>query len=253
MAADHSFSRWRHYVSHFHNENAGITSEVLGPAKDDQGQNPYQWLASALLPRDQVLYLGGGNGGAYGPEPAFLTAADRSLAEVQAAIDCLPNGVVADATALPYADEAFDVVAMSMSLMLVQPLTEALAEATRVLRPGGRLIATVPASGPLSTTDALRYGQLLLKLRITRLKYPNDTALAEPAPVVAKHHLEVISDQSRRFALPLTEQGGRRLVESLYLPDVTDERRTGAGDHAERWRGEIGIPIRRIVATRKTA
>lgn len=253
MAADHSPDRWRHYVSRFHDDNAGITSEVLGPAVDHSGQNPYQWLASALLPRDRVLYLGGGNGGVYGPEPGFLTAADINRAEVEAAIDWLPNGVVADATALPYADEAFDAVAMSMSLMLVQPLAAALAEVSRVMKPGGRLVATVPASGPLSLSDVIRYGRLLLKLRTAKLSYPNDMALAEAPPVMAEHGLEIISDQARRFALPLDNRGGRRLVESLYLPGVADERRTDAAADAQHWRGEVGIPIRRIVAIRKNS
>ena len=49
------------------------------------------------------------------------------------------EAVVADATALPFADESFDLVVAYMSLMNLDELEGAVREAGRVLAPGGRL------------------------------------------------------------------------------------------------------------------
>lgn len=53
-----------------------------------------------------------------------------------------------DATKLPFADGSFDVVITSEVLEHVQDDVAAIAEMVRVLRPGGRFAATVPAWGP---------------------------------------------------------------------------------------------------------
>jgi demethylmenaquinone methyltransferase/2-methoxy-6-polyprenyl-1,4-benzoquinol methylase len=48
--------------------------------------------------------------------------------------------VVGDAMALPFADESFDVYTISFGIRNVTRIADALAEAFRVLRPGGRLV-----------------------------------------------------------------------------------------------------------------
>lgn len=48
--------------------------------------------------------------------------------------------VVGDAMALPFADESFDVYTISFGIRNVTRIADALAEAYRVLRPGGRLV-----------------------------------------------------------------------------------------------------------------
>jgi len=55
----------------------------------------------------------------------------------------LHDAVVADAAALPFGDAAFDLVVAYMSLMNFDDLDGAVAEAARVLEPGGRLCASV--------------------------------------------------------------------------------------------------------------
>jgi SAM-dependent methyltransferase len=53
------------------------------------------------------------------------------------------DAVVADAAELPFADASFDLVLAYMSLMSMDDLEAAVAEAARVLEPGGRLCAAV--------------------------------------------------------------------------------------------------------------
>jgi SAM-dependent methyltransferase len=51
---------------------------------------------------------------------------------------------VGDAAAQPFADEVFDLVVAYMSLHDIDDMPQAVAEAARVLRPGGRLCAAIP-------------------------------------------------------------------------------------------------------------
>ena len=60
----------------------------------------------------------------------------------------MATAVRGDATRLPFADASFDVVITSEVLEHIQPDVSAIAEMVRVLRPGGRFAATVPAWGP---------------------------------------------------------------------------------------------------------
>lgn len=53
-----------------------------------------------------------------------------------------------DATRLPFADDSFDIVITSEVLEHIQDDVTAIAEMVRVLKPGGRFAATVPAWGP---------------------------------------------------------------------------------------------------------
>ncbi len=55
------------------------------------------------------------------------------------------SGVCASATALPFPDASFDVVAAFDVIEHCEPEDRAVAELARVLRPGGRLLASVPA------------------------------------------------------------------------------------------------------------
>jgi hypothetical protein len=73
--------------------------------------------------------------------------------------------------------------------------------------------------------------------------------LRRTATQVARAGFEVASDEARRFAVPLDHpDDGERFVRSLYLPDVSERRRRLAGRFARRWRGGLGIPLRRLVA-----
>jgi SAM-dependent methyltransferase len=103
-------------------------------------------------PAAAVLLLGG---------DAALAA---SLARAGYRVDkhALDTGPVAERTgvpfrspviAWPFADGAFDAVILLDELAFTVREEEAIAEAARVLRPGGRLLLRVPANGPLAWLD----------------------------------------------------------------------------------------------------
>jgi SAM-dependent methyltransferase len=85
-------------------------------------------------------------GSADGPSAAWL----RERAAATVALDLDPRGLAADgvcgsATALPFADDSFDAVAAFDVVEHCEPESLTLREMHRVLRPGGRLVLSVPA------------------------------------------------------------------------------------------------------------
>ena len=114
------------------------------------GRLVLRWALQGRPPHGDVLELGAG-GGAMAKEtmrrfptarltltdvdPAMLTALSRRVGGVQGA-----TLVTADATRLPFADGSFDVVTSYLMLHHVIEWEAAIAEACRVLRPGGLLV-----------------------------------------------------------------------------------------------------------------
>ena len=97
---------------------------------------------------------------------------DVSLGMLEAATEYRTAGwgprlVCADAFRLPVPDEAVDAVTIAFGVRNLRPRPQALAEAARVLRPGGTLAvleATAPAKGPFAPIHRmhLKYGVPLL-------------------------------------------------------------------------------------------
>ncbi|MFC1417715.1 class I SAM-dependent methyltransferase [Streptacidiphilus cavernicola] len=214
---------WDAYLDAFHRQHPGITEALLTRAHN-AGTNPYQWLADAAPAQGQVLDLGCGNAPMRTalPTAARYLGVDRSPNELAAAQAGRAAPLLrADATSLPIAASSIDTVICSMALMLLTPLPRALTEIHRVLRPGGLLIATLPASGPLHPHDFLTVGALLLALR-RPLRYPNDDALRTVPAVLEAAGLDLLIEERRRFTLPLTGPADAQLLlDSLYLPALT--------------------------------
>ena len=118
-------------------------------------------LAKYLPPGGAVLLLGG---------DAAL-AADLQRAGFTVTRHALDMGPLAERAGVPFTspviewpfpDTSFDAVVLLDQLALTVKEEEALAEAARVLRPGGRLLLRVPAAGRLAWLDgfnAYRYLQ----------------------------------------------------------------------------------------------
>ena len=113
----------------------------------------------------------------------------RKRAEANQMLDSL-DWVVGDAMALPFADNSFDVYTISFGIRNVTRPQEALSEAFRVLRPGGRLMVlefsqipvplaqkaydlhsfnVIPRMGKLITNDRDSYQYLVESIR----KFPD--------------------------------------------------------------------------------
>jgi ubiquinone/menaquinone biosynthesis C-methylase UbiE len=109
------------------------------------------WALQGFLPQGEVLEIGAGSGAmaaellAMYPDVSLtVTDVDDEMVEVASARLSPFGGRVtarhADATALPFADGAFDAVLSWIMLHHTLEWEKALAEAIRVLRPGGQLV-----------------------------------------------------------------------------------------------------------------
>lgn len=88
---------------------------------------------------------------------------------------------------LPYSDDTFDDVVASLVLHYVENWGPALAELRRILRPGGRLIASADHTFAINLIDAFtRAG-----FRITVISEP------EPDPAARELFLEVVAAKPR--------------------------------------------------------
>ena len=110
------------------------------------------WALGGDVPVGRVLEIGGGSGAMaaelltrYPEVTVTVTDFDQAMVD-DAASRLRPYGErvevrQADATALPFSHETFDTVVSFIMLHHTIEWEKALAEATRVLRPGGKLIA----------------------------------------------------------------------------------------------------------------
>ena len=141
-----------------------ITNTVLSFAQDRRWHKATR-KALALGPSDVVLDLAAGTAVStveLGESGATCIAADFSLGMLKAGADRDVPKVAADALALPFADGSFDAATISFGLRNVQEVPLALAELSRVLKPGGRLAIcefSTPTFGPFRTV----YMEYLMK------------------------------------------------------------------------------------------
>jgi SAM-dependent methyltransferase len=244
---------WQAYLADFHARKPGITEQVLRRARRDDG-DAYEWLAAALPQINRILDLACGSSPLWPLPGHHYVGVDVSTAELAAAqTRGVPRLIQATAAALPLTDASIDAVTCSMSLQILTPLADVLGEISRVLRPGGLLVATVPSSGPLRPADLPSLAGLLAALG-RGLDYPNGPALRQLPHHLTGAGLRLISDQRLRFPYRLRSAADADLfLASLYLPDLSERRRRAARRwlHAlARLQITLPVPIRRIRAAR---
>ncbi len=157
------------FLRAFHAAHPGVTRRAFGTGS-------YARLAARIPAGARVLDLGCGDGPLLALVPGAI-GLDVARAELAAATGVVVQG---RAQALPFAAAAFDVVACHLALMLFDDAPAVVAELTRVLAPGGRLLAVLgggpvalaPDTAPGATSDAFHRFLALLPARGRRLGDP---------------------------------------------------------------------------------
>jgi ubiquinone/menaquinone biosynthesis C-methylase UbiE len=98
----------------------------------------------------------------------------------------VPDLRVGDAQALEFADASFDTVVCTLALCTIPDDRKAVAEASRVLRPGGRLLLLEHVRSPVLP---IRAGQRLLEP--LTLRFEADHLLREPADYLSEQGFEI--------------------------------------------------------------
>ncbi|CAN5243464.1 class I SAM-dependent methyltransferase [soil metagenome] len=241
-------------VGALHAGEPGITEALLRRAHDsDSGQTPYTWLAAAVPLTGRVVDLGCGSAPIaelLAKEVTYI-GIDRSAAELAVARDRSLLLVQADARDLPLTG-GVDAVISSMALMLVDPIQPVLRAVAAVLRPGGTLIATLPALTSHDADDAALHTAVLAVLGRAGIGYP--TTLADAAGELAAAGLHLVADDTINFAVPVANDVDAHLLARSYYavdrsPAALDRAAATITDHAA-GRCAVGYAIRRIVARR---
>jgi SAM-dependent methyltransferase len=249
---------WSAYLERFHRESPGITETTFVQTRDAELGDPYDWLVAALpLDASRILDLGCGSS----PVQPRLRPG-TSYIGVDLSADELRGGRArgrgptcrADARAIPLGDASVDAVVSCMSLMLVRPVEDALAEVARVLRPGGVLVALLPSAGPVRLGDVPVISSLALALRGPG-SMPQRLTRTRISRLTARLGLEVVSASAHRFALPLEDADAADLaVGMLYTPGRDEGQRRRARRRLERLARpgrELPLPLLRLVCRRR--
>lgn len=244
---------WIGYLDAFHGERAGITEQLLRRCRSGDG-DPYNWCAGPLrCVSGPILDMGCGSGPMAARLPGWI-GIDRSTAELAVARREGRSPLVrADAASLPVGTVHVAGAVLAMTLQILAPFEQVLAEVARVARPGATVVVLVPGRRPLPLRDALLYLRLQRRLQ-QRIGYPNDRQLAGRGfrRMLPAAGFEVVDDARRAFRFPLADADDAELfISSLYLPGV-DERRLAGGLELIRRRvgAEISVPLRRVVLRR---
>jgi SAM-dependent methyltransferase len=142
-------------------------AEALANSEDRAADLERIWLALALEPGARLLDAGCGSGQfaiPFARRGAFVTGVDlspqmiRLAAEGSQGEDLCVDWRVGDLGRLPDSDATYDAILARMVLPFVPDLRATLEEFRRVLRPGGRLLASVPgALSPIYRDSWLRH------------------------------------------------------------------------------------------------
>lgn len=155
----------------FGSRQPGAVEAVLGRAYGG-GSTPYEWLSRAVSKSAvTVLDLACGAGAMIDRlqrDGRTVIGLDRSAEELALARERGRGPLVqAHASYLPFADGSFDAVVTSLGFAVVADRPRFLAEAARVLRPGGVFAALTPSVRPANVEDLRVVSRLAGYLRVT--------------------------------------------------------------------------------------
>lgn len=243
--------RWHHYLAGYHDQRPAITERLL--TRGDA--SPYSWLVEPLRDVDgPILDLACGSA----PTRPLLAdnrwlGLDYSAGELGYAAEHGRGPLVrARADALPVATNGIAAACAAMCLQVLTPWDDVLGEITRVLRPGGRLVALVPSAGGLTPAQLLLWARIMWWLGMRRQPWPNPQARDGLPRLLRRAGFTVQANARRTFTVPLaTAADAELLIEGLYLPGVADHRiRTARQRLAALARPDrrVALPLRRVVA-----
>lgn len=172
------------YIESFHRDHAGITERILRRARSADTDS-YEWLVAAVHSRAFVLDIGSGSG-PVAARVQYWIGIDRSPEELAVAkLAGRPTVVRATADALPARSAAVVVAVSAMSLQVLEPIDDVMAELARVMRPGGAARGSAcstncgnrAASGPSScatskTTSRPVDGLVVMRVRPRERPHP---------------------------------------------------------------------------------
>jgi ubiquinone/menaquinone biosynthesis C-methylase UbiE len=151
-----------------------------------------EWVCSQAQGEVLEVAIGTGRNLAHYPKGVSLTGIDLSPAMLEVAHDRARKlGIeahlrVGDATALPFPEESFDTVVMTLSLCTIPDEQAAIAQSSRVLRSGGRLVLLEHVR---SSVLPVRVVQRVLDPLFVR--FEGDHLLREPLEYLEEHGLRV--------------------------------------------------------------
>lgn len=185
----------------------------------DSGGADLRWLCSQAHGETLEVGIGRGRSLPYYPRSVHLTGIELSEVALDGAIKRAREiGLEADlragdAAALPFLDEHFDTVVFSFSLCTIPDDRQAIAEAARVLRLGGRIALVEHVRSPRLLVRSVE--RLAEPLTMRRM---GDHLLRDPLEHILAEELEV--EYLERRMLGVVERLVARKPEINYLAEA---------------------------------
>lgn len=239
----------------FGSRQPGAVEAVLGRAYGG-GSTPYEWLSRAVSKSAvTVLDLACGAGAMIDRlqrDGRTVIGLDRSAEELALARERGRGPLVqAHASYLPFADATFDAVVTSLGFAVVADRPRFLAEAARVLRPGGVFAALTPSVRPSNVEDLRIVSRLAGYLRVT----PHVPGITEfkASQALAAVGLTKAEDKRARYYFEVSSREDAELLLGGLRSSPDRGRATSAVDFMTGRVESLGplripLPMRRIIA-----
>ncbi len=251
---------WPDYLARFHAERPGVIQEAIGRCRAGQ-RNPYAWLARSVSRTAGVVVDVCCGAGALSREIAdgkrLVIGVERNDAELGLAerSEQQVRWVHGSEDALPLADSSADAVVTSMGMVTTPDPRKLVAEASRVLRPGGVFACMAPTVRPVPVGMMRTLVELSARVGSTP-SFPGALEL-RMNDVLAEWGLHKVEDARACYTFSVADIADADLIMgALYLPGSTQARRRSARNWlvrraASRGPVDIAVPMRRVVAQKE--